>query len=542
MKTQGNKIINILLLGIVCACFMACKGDDCVEEIDQGADYYLQLCLNANNAGSRADSHPWGGETGDGTEDARNHENDINEITLFIYTDPGDGVNSDASTPIKFAHYYNGLLLSSTTGTYTTEPLKITNYKKDAKDRVIILANMGDRSDLTTLGAVRDALVQQAWSRTGTSIKDYCHFAMSSAFDNSASGILNFTTTGEYSDPFTASIDIERVAARIDLWLINQATSMNGTIEYEVGTTGDKLLLSHVRIVNGSVAPTYTLKRTSAAVNPLDASTLSYLGDETIISGTHIPSNYVVEPKTTRKHSGTDVTASELESWYGASSLANSLSTGFLASPYYRIHGYSADPEVFSVNETADIDGDSSPEGNINCYTIGYVMENTMDKSGQMINFMTGLEFKGTYVPKDIYKWNSTAGDIEKDLTYTTGSDFWYFESKTVGKESLFFSSLESLVSYAAAHTDITYEMHHYVKGECYYYVWIRHAMYNEPAYKSGKYPMEYGIVRNNIYRIGVKSVSNIGPEVPTPELDDHIYSTIYVRDWRFRKHEEISL
>ncbi len=544
MKTQGKKIINILLFCIVCACFMACRGDDdCFDGFNDGAgaDYYLQLCLNANYGGTRADSHPWGGESGDGNEEARNHENDITNITLFIYTDEsGRGVNSDGTTPIKFAHYYSGLLLSSTDGSYVTEPLRISNYKKDSKDRVIILANMGDMSSLSTLGDVRDAMVEQAWSRNGSSIKDYYNFAMSSAIDNSASGILNFTPTGEYFDPFTATVDVERVAARIDLWLINQAESMNGAIEYEVGTTGDKLLLSHVRIVNGSVAPTYTLKRTSESVNPIG--TLNYLGDETITPGTHIPSNYVVEPLTSRKHSGSDVTTENLESWYGESSLANSMSTGFLASPNYRIHGYSADSEVFGVNETADIDGDGSAEGNIKCYTVGYVMENTMDKSGQMVNFMTGLEFKGTYVPSKIYKWNASAESIEDDDTYVTGSDFWYFESKTADKESLFFSSLESLVAYAAANTDITYEMHHYVKGECYYYVWIRHAMYNEPDYKSGKFPMEYGIVRNNIYRIGVRAVSQIGPEVPTPELGDRIKSTIYVRDWRFRKHEEISL
>ena len=82
----------------------------------------------------------------------------------------------------------------------------------------------------------------------------------------------------------------------------------------------------------------------------------------------------------------------------------------------------------------------------------------------------------------------------------------------------------------------------HYVNGECYYYVWIRHAMFGSGTGEgTGEFPMEYGIVRNNIYRIGVRKVEYIGTEVPDPGATP-LTSTMTVREWRLLKHSEIVL
>ena len=53
---------------------------------------------------------------------------------------------------------------------------------------------------------------------------------------------------------------------------------------------------------------------------------------------------------------------------------------------------------------------------------------------------------------------------------------------------------------------------------------------------------MEYGIVRNNIYRVGLSKVT--GPGTPTPDLKapDHLYLRIFVREWNLRKQPTIRL
>ena len=53
---------------------------------------------------------------------------------------------------------------------------------------------------------------------------------------------------------------------------------------------------------------------------------------------------------------------------------------------------------------------------------------------------------------------------------------------------------------------------------------------------------MEYGIVRNNIYKLTVKSVAGLGGDVPggTPESGDDIVIHVKVNDWMLLDKEEI--
>lgn len=521
--------------------------EDAIVEEEGVGDIYIQLNLTTNGkAGTRAGlgaDHPYGGEDGDGTEEGHFHENDINNITIFIYNDAeGHGINNTESTLIKFKKYFTTLDLQKLTdGSYETKPLLVHGYKSAENDRIIVLVNMGDQTDLATLTSVRNKLISTAWGISGTSIQDYYNFAMSSAVDDATYGKVILTNPGTYENPFSAAVKVERLAARIDFGFDKslQASSYRGYIEYPVeGITGDKFRLSHIRMVNASQAPTYALKRTATTVNPLDG--VNYLGDETVVTSTHIPNNYVVEPNTTRKKKDASITETDLSSWYGSSTLQASLSTSFIAPNTYKVHSTktkASDAEVFEVCD----DGSTYNY----CYTLGYAMENTMDKSCADARVMTALQIKGTYVPAKVYVYvdDETKSYKEESSTpYTPGTDFWYFDNQTTPANSYPFVSQADLLAYAAKHPSEDYVGRHYVKGECYYYVWIRHSMYSDPTYKSGSFPMEFGIVRNNIYRIYVDKVLKIGPEVPTPELPDLISSHIHVRDWRLRIHEDILL
>ena len=526
-------------------------GDDSETPIvDEGMeDTYIRLSINAYGKaltrGAYDGERPYGGEDGDGTEAARNNENNIDDITIFIYNST-TGINDAATTTIKFAKYFNNLKLSSS-GTYTTAPLKLSS-STDAKkyiaasgDRILIVANAGDLSSLTTLGAVREATINRAWI-ANTDITKYSHFAMSSAYKDD--GEIELSHSGEYADPFEAEVSVERVAARIDFSFSQDLGSVSRSpIVYPVeAVPGDEFHISHIRIVNASVAPAYAFKRTATAVNP-SLEDVEYLGDETYTkvehsaTGTeyHIPTNYVVDPHTTDRKDGASISSETLVTWYGGSTLEESFNASFSSYDTYKVHSSTDDSEVF----TAD--------GN-HCFILGYVMENTMDKSCVDGRVMTAIQIRGTYVPAKVYDYTDDAAKNykEKVSSYTPGATFYYYSNKTNPENSYAFISLTAANNFAAESTD-DYEIGTYVNGICYYYVWIRHAMYDKDTdaaseHKSGNFPMEYGIVRNNIYRIYVDKVSKIGPAEPNPEIPDLIYSHLYIRDWRSRIHDDILL
>lgn len=500
--------------------------------------YHLVLSVSSRPQ-TRAGDRPFGGEDGDGREYGRNLECVISDVTLFVYH--AEGVGAAMETEVKYSRYIDGLSMALVEGTVYSLPIPVADYEPDEGDRIIVLANMGDRTDLVTLGQVRDATVTQAWTPdTDGDIRRYCHFAMSSAVDQGDNGRVVVTgRTGAQNDPFCADVTLERVAARFDIWLMRQSASVGAPVEYVAKDGSGTLRLSHIRLVNASEQPAYNLKRTAASVNPLGE--VTYLGDETVLSGTHIPSNYVVEPLSVLKHATASVSEESLRNWYGGSALEYSLSPDFLSSDYFRIHGCASDEMVFSVHETEDVNGDGYPEGDMLCYTLGYAMENTMDMSGQQHRFMTGLSLKGTFVPVTVYTMSGCTAVT--DASYVAGNDIWLYRNLDSPEQSRYFSSEEAVHGFEASQPGVTHSIVYYKDAQCYYYVWIRHAMFDTPLHTTGTYPMEYGIVRNNIYRIGVESVTTVGAPAPDPESDEStLHSCLYVRKWRFREENEIVL
>lgn len=538
MNAAGRSVIRFMAFLMIVLAY-GCTDDEIwfPASYPEGG-YHLMLSVSSRSL-TRAGDRPFGGEDGDGREYGRNFENVLSDVTLFVYH--ADGVGADMTTEVKYSIYVDGLNLSLVEGTVYSLPILVADYEPDEGDRIIVLANMGDRTDLVTLGQVRDAAVTQAWTPdTDGDIRHYRHFAMSSAVDQGDIGRVVVTDrTGAYNDPFCADVTLERVAARFDIWLIRQSASVGAPVEYEAKDGSGTLRLSHIRLVNASEKPAYTLKRTASSVNPLGS--VTYLGDETVLSGTHIPSNYVVEPLTVQKNATSPVSDETLRNWYGGSALEYSLSPSFLSSDDYRIHGHASDEMVFTVNESEDVDGDGYPEGDMLCYTLGYAMENTMDITGQQHRFMTGLSIKGTFVPVTVYTMSGTVA--VSDDSYEAGSDIWLYRNLDSPELSRYFSSEEAVHRFEASQPAVTHSIIYYKDAECYYYVWIRHAMFDAPLHPAGTYPMEYGTVRNNIYRIGVESVSTIGAPFPDPESEESaLHSRLYVRKWRFREENEIVL
>ena len=75
-----------------------------------------------------------------------------------------------------------------------------------------------------------------------------------------------------------------------------------------------------------------------------------------------------------------------------------------------------------------------------------------------------------------------------------------------------------------------------YEDAQCYYTWWVRHA--NDGNDETNG-PMEYAIVRNNIYKLTVQSVYSLGGDVPG---DESLSILVYVNDWLLLPQEKIPL
>lgn len=108
---------------------------------------------------------------------------------------------------------------------------------------------------------------------------------------------------------------------------------------------------------------------------------------------------------------------------------------------------------------------------------------------------------------------------------------------------------LKNFDEYVAALDDaVKYEsVKAYENGTCYYLYWIRH---ENNGINSLMGPMEFAIVRNNIYDLSVKEISGLGlsgVDVPDPKDDDEdgtakMNVVVKVRNWVVRKNADIIL
>ena len=232
----------------------------------------------------------------------------------------------------------------------------------------------------------------------------------------------------------------------------------------------------------------------------------------------------MIEPTTLLK---TSLTTSPDASWYGSTGL---------------------------TSVAADIKDAS--KGKLSCYTsafiatdavfncdritiIGYANENIQSPLSFKKEFMTGLVIRALYQP---VKWTRLDDGqfVEYEIADAIWSDlsdksFWRYlpaRQSVSEADALYFHSETDATAYANTHPgDIT----KYEDGVCYYNLWLRH--YNdESADPQQNYPMEYAIVRNNIYRVAL-TFSGPGDPEPTMREPDTMQSRIFVRKWN-QRHE----
>ena len=286
---------------------------------------------------------------------------------------------------------------------------------------------------------------------------------------------------GSQEDPYIVNVDIERLAARIDIMPNaycqenKKTTPRTYTYNYNVTDASNNVIggfvLESVMPYNDLTSGEYLIKRVT---DGNDQNTVNYISKETE-DANHNSTNYVICPWT---NSRTGVAYR-----HEKKSITDWESMTF--SDFYKVK--KADKSHGKDNDNAKV---TTPY-NYRYYILDYVMENTsFDNS---LDTSTGLVFKGTYYDAD--QWEvATAEEMANGK----------FGSPKLGAVGT---------------------------PKCYTYV-IRHS--DPTGNGTTNDIMHYGIVRNNIYRVRIDGITGKGP--------DGMKVTLNVRKWATYTHEETTM
>ena len=272
------------------------------------------------------------------------------------------------------------------------------------------------------------------------------------------------------NNPTVVSANVERLAARVDC---------HWDTEYSVGN--DKVVITQAMLVNKYTGGTYAFKRVTNSTTDF---TIDYLGTEKVEG--NLAANYVIDPKTLNVPQ-TDI----------ANSYDHYFSTPWSAT----------DRNWKSLSTTV-----TSAHNGVTYSLLDYTTENVVkaeDNEETCAIYCTGIVFKAKYQPAGIsttdgtfYRYNGTCYASLTDIKNVIGN--------------------QSISDYNLSQFGIT----KYQDGICYYTYWIKHAEDGDDTTVS---PMEYAIVRNNIYQINVTGINDIGTVTPT---DYGLYLECTVADW----------
>lgn len=391
MKTITLSLLALLLVMSFASCASDTTSDLPLPSKDMKA--YLQVKVTVEGSGdtraSRAAKGPQGGENGDGREPGTNHENEVNSLAVLLYKSDKDDL-SDDNAIIDYVYTFTNLRkektpTSGSDATYTTVPKEIDAAIVDKNYHVIVIANADDmtsRCKGKKISEVRDLQMSKVCTRDAD-ITKFSNFIMSSKKD----ATIDFTKEGSETDPYVVNVDIERLAARIDI--IPNATYVDTDKGYYYNVMDGTNVIGGFKLE--SVTPSkvltkgeYLIKRVSsnAAV-----SAVTYFGLEEMDATTKASTNYVVCPWTN------DRTGLTLSNAKGPTSLYN----------------------VKNTTSTSTAVGETS-------YILDYVMENTTTDNAE--DYSTGLIFKGKYY--EASDWDATnhrpiasATGTDKEYTYT---------------------------------------------------------------------------------------------------------------------------
>ena len=402
LKSIYLLLLSVLVIGAFASCAGSTDDDDGKPDAFKGEAYFtVQVAVAGDTQATSRAAGPQGGEDGDGRETAFENEYKVNNVCVFLYSST-TGIN-DGDAKIEQAFYFK----KPTEKPGNTRYDKVYTFEKkqclpivvSKAYHVLVVANAGDVT-LTylnkKLSELRDAHLP-AFDSTSK------YFIMTSEKDATTelTSAGNATGDGTEANPLTVNVDIERLAARIDIdpgdgeYVDSPTTPGTGTYAFDVKDASNALVggfvLESILPYNKLTSGEFCIKR----VGDKTGATLSYLGDETTVSETDKKAtNYVIDPWTSGKNTGS--TPSGLT--YNVRKLNDaswSSATGYLL--------------------VKKVLGTSSP-----FFILDYAMENTTFDNSE--EYATGLVFKGKYY--ELSDWDTAnkqpkAGKSGTDKYYT---------------------------------------------------------------------------------------------------------------------------
>ena len=591
---KGNRIYGIIAVLLLSLGACSLIHDD-MEELgyrEDGSAYaYVSLTIHTGTAGNVTRANPTGGETGDGYEDGQTYENAVSNLTLFFYPATlGDGgVNRNGDIEFTAKVYItnpdpNWAVSDGTQPidkTFTVGPVKVNGLKMNQQYHVLAVANAGNQTDIASLEALRSETVSTVYTATTTDNKtSYSNFVMASEGDEYP--MLEISYENSEKNPAETTIDLERLVARVDYKTnekneyilssslitpgLNPAQSRqaaSGSGAQSSQTQDVTASITRAFLVNTYNQDTYVLKRVAEGNT---TGQITYLGDESL-------SNYVIDPKTTSK---TIPVANDASSWYD----------------HYFPNLNDENSDEWEQWEQWLIEGDevNDPDNeNDKWLRLGYPKENTSSIDAQGKYYSTGVVFEAEYNLGAGFATGETFFLVNGTTLYATLEDAMKAHNNSFD-ENRSFSTYEDLQKYiedilkdndpagykaflqeATEQTDLTsltwanyktnqlgytdgkptaatrkalhdrvtepYKTETFLNGRGYYTYWIRHN-YGGTQDESGL-PMENAIVRNNIYKLTVRSIKEIGNDVPGDKTLDIL---VAVAKWNLLDEENIEL
>ena len=157
-----------------------------------------------------------------------------------------------------------------------------------------------------------------------------------------------------------------------------------------------------------------------------------------------------------------------------------------------------------------------------------YCHENTMLKDNQKNGYTTGIVFKAEIAPSKMMQKKAGSGGVEENSTFTSMSEIFYhsgifYKDIAALKEAgVLLADGTTSSSASGAPADLKKnDVQCFKKGSadgkfvCYYPYWIKHI----PSENTAEDVMEFGIVRNNVYKVTVTGIQGVGKDGVTEDI-----------------------
>ena len=475
----------------------SCKKDSlpapAAEEEESGSGVYVSVVVNTQEeSGSRADGatddyNPTGGEKGDGEQAGVGEENMVHDLTLFFL----NKTLNEATEICASAYFDEKDITPAASGSITryTVQREIEGLFVGNKYHVVAIVNAGNLTNvITDIDGLKNHQFREVIDDTHGSER---WFLMASEKDSEE---IEIRANNSQYNPTWVNVYVERMTARVDCaWKESYEIGDNMPSEGEEQSPGEKdvVKILGAALVNRYRSNTYAFKRVTDGTD-LDNPIIDYLGlEKTTADG--IASNYVLDPKTIDGKNNNDYTY------------------------YYTEYANWGNEDFINVYLDKTV---SSETGGTFYYRLNYVCEN-INRSGGLSTIIDRKEWQERYVTGIMYKAQYIPRGFEGGTFYRYNGWLYEFDDIT-GPNGPF-------PDYSETQLELAPNVETFKDGICYYIYWIRHAADDVDDVIS---PMEYAIVRNNIYQLDVVSVSGLGSSQPENVEEHEITIHFKVKSW----------